>query len=74
MKILITGGLGFIGAHLAEELGQNNDVDILDGFSNEYVGFKYIHRGSRGLEEVNDIELKHRTLNLKYRLDIIRGK
>ncbi len=74
MKILITGGLGFIGAHLVAELGQNNDVDILDGFSNEYVGFKYIHRGSRGLEEVNDIELKHRTLNLKYRLALIKNK
>ena len=32
MKILITGGLGFIGAHLVAELGQNNDVDIVDGF------------------------------------------
>jgi len=74
MKILITGGLGFIGAHLAAELGENNSVDILDGFTNEYIGFKYIHRGSRGLEEINDIELKHRTLNLKYRLDLIRGK
>ncbi len=74
MKILITGGLGFIGSHLVAELGQSNDVDILDGFSTEYVGFKYIHRGSRGLEQINDIELKHRTLNLKYRLQLIKNK
>tara|TARA_Y100001972_G_scaffold123576_1_gene171087 strand:+ start:725 stop:1660 length:936 start_codon:yes stop_codon:yes gene_type:complete len=74
MKILITGGLGFIGAHIVAELGQNHDIDVLDGFDLTYVGFKYIHRGSRGLEEVNDIELKHRTLNLKYRLDLIKDK
>ena len=35
MRILVTGGLGFIGAHLVAELGQNNDVDILDGFSTD---------------------------------------
>ena len=74
MRILITGGLGFIGAHIAAELGGTHNIDVLDGFDLTYVGFKYIHRGSRGLEEVNDIELKHRTLNLKYRLDFIRGK
>ena len=32
MRILITGGLGFIGSHLVSELGQNHDVDVLDGF------------------------------------------
>ena len=72
MRILVTGGLGFIGSHLVAELDKNHEVDILDGFSNEYVGFKYIHRGSQGLEEVNEIELKHRTLNLKYRLELIK--
>ena len=51
MKILITGGLGFIGSHLVSELGRNNHVDILDGFTNEYPGHKYIHRGSKGLQE-----------------------
>jgi nucleoside-diphosphate-sugar epimerase len=74
MKILITGGLGFIGSHLTSELGYDHKVDILDGFTNDYVSFKYIHRGTRGLEETNDIEKKHRTLNLKYRLDLIKGK
>ena len=65
MKILITGGLGFIGAHLAVKLGENNSIDILDGFIERVYGLNtYI--GSRGLEEINDIELKHRTLNLKY--------
>ena len=67
MKILITGGLGFIGSHLVNQLGKIHEVDILDGFSTEYIGFKYIHRGSQGLQSVNDIEAKHRTLNLRYR-------
>ena len=34
MKILITGGAGFIGSHLAEELSAgNHDVVVLDNFS-----------------------------------------
>ena len=56
MKILITGGMGFIGAHLVAELGRTHDIDILDGFDENYVGYKYIHRGSKGLQETNEIE------------------
>lgn len=37
MRILITGGLGFIGSHLAERLGHEHDVTILDNFSNNKV-------------------------------------
>ena len=34
MKFLITGGAGFIGSHLAEELlNRNNDVTIIDNLS-----------------------------------------
>lgn len=32
-KILITGGAGFIGSHLCEELSHNNEVVILDNLS-----------------------------------------
>ena len=74
MKILITGGLGFVGSHLVAELGSDHDVDIVDGFSQDYPGHKYIHRGNRGLEEANEIEQKHRHLNLQYRLDLVRDK
>jgi len=74
MKILITGGLGFIGSHLVSELGQTHDVDILDGFTTEYVGFKYIHRGNKGLEECNLIEQQHRIQALRYRLQLIKNK
>lgn len=72
MKILITGGLGFIGSHLVAELGQTHHVDIVDGFSTDYVGYKYIHRGSRGLELCNEIEQKHRSQALNYRLQLIK--
>ena len=63
MKILITGGLGFIGSHLVNQFGKTHEVDIVDGFNLNYVGFKYIHRGKQGLQLVNEIESKHRTLN-----------
>jgi UDP-glucose 4-epimerase len=33
MKILITGGAGFIGSHLVERLSKKNEVVILDNFS-----------------------------------------
>lgn len=34
LKYLITGGLGFIGSNMAEILAPNNDVTILDNYSN----------------------------------------
>ena len=32
-KVLITGGAGFIGSHLAEELAENNEVIVIDNLS-----------------------------------------
>ncbi len=34
MKILITGGLGQVGSYLGERFSENNEVTILDNFSN----------------------------------------
>ena len=31
--ILITGGLGFIGSHIVNELVENNTITIIDDFS-----------------------------------------
>lgn len=56
-KILVTGGAGFIGSHVCEELiNRNNEVVVLDdlsgGFTDNLVeGTRFIH-GS-----INDIEL-----------------
>lgn len=33
MKVLITGGAGFIGSHLAEHFNKANEVFILDNLS-----------------------------------------
>ena len=74
MRILITGGLGFIGSHLVNMLGDKHEIDIVDGFSHDYEGHKYIHRGNKGLEECNEVEKDHRGLNLKYRLSLINNK
>ena len=32
-KVIITGGAGFIGSHLAEELAENNEVIVIDNLS-----------------------------------------
>jgi nucleoside-diphosphate-sugar epimerase len=40
MKILITGGLGFIGSHLVAEFGHKHSVDIQDAFSQDYMSYK----------------------------------
>lgn len=33
MRVLITGGAGFIGSHLADVLAKKNDVIVFDNFS-----------------------------------------
>ena len=42
-KILITGGAGFIGAHLANILKKNNKIMIVDNLENK-GGIPYIDR------------------------------
>jgi len=73
MKILITGGLGFIGSHLVSTLSNHHTIDIIDNFNEVYPGYKYIHRGKQGLQKVGSIEQKHRQQALKYRLSLIKG-
>jgi len=33
MKVPVTGGAGFVGSHLTEELAKKNDVAVFDSFS-----------------------------------------
>ena len=56
MKILITGGLGFIGSHLVATLSNHHTIDIIDNFNEAYPGYQYIHRGNQGLQKINKIE------------------
>jgi len=37
-KVIITGGAGFIGSHLAEELAENNEVIVIDNLSTGKLG------------------------------------
>ena len=74
MRLLVTGGLGLVGSHIVNAFGDRAVIDIVDGFSDEYIGYKYIHRGNRGLDTTSEIEKKHRELNLQYRINLIKGK
>ena len=46
-QILITGGYGFIGSHLAEQLASNNNVTIVDRSENQIGG-----EGMEGIEVI----------------------
>ena len=67
MKILITGGLGFIGSHLAYELDKTNSITIMDNFDLNYPGYAKIFRGSnQGVTRISKLEEYHRELIVKY--------
>jgi UDP-glucuronate decarboxylase len=62
MKILITGGAGFLGSHLAESLAARGDeIIILDNF----------YTGSHGnLENVKNIEVIRADVTEKFKLEV----
>jgi UDP-glucose 4-epimerase len=68
MKILITGGLGQAGSYLAEQLSENNEITILDNFSNSLSNIKFpsnikIIKGDiRNLKIVNELASKANTI------------
>lgn len=72
MKILVTGGRGFIGSYIVNLLKHNHDITILDGWTFEYPGYKYIHRGKDGLQLTNGIETVHRLAAKKYRDSLVK--
>lgn len=54
LKILITGGAGFIGSHLAERLSEDNDVISLDNYftgstKNHVPGVTYINGSTKDI-------------------------
>lgn len=58
MRVLITGGAGFVGSHSAEELAKENDVVVFDSFSSGRIEFlgaisaKVVRGDIRDLEQV----------------------
>lgn len=62
MKILITGGAGFLGSHLAESLAARGDeIIVLDNF---YTG------SHRNLENVKNIEVIRADATEKFKLEV----
>ena len=73
MKILITGGMGFIGAHLVNAFSKMHDVTILDNFDTDYPGYSKIYRGRiLGVVDATKFEMSHRQRNVEYRLSLIK--
>jgi len=72
-NILITGGKGFIGAHLVYSLKDRHNITVLDGWTENYPGYKAIHRGKDGLKEVSALEIKHRNIAANYRSFLTQG-
>jgi UDP-glucose 4-epimerase len=63
MKVLVTGGAGFIGSHLCEELVKNTDDSIysLDNYStgkreNHIEGVAYIQGDTKNIDNLIDFE------------------
>ena len=58
-KILVTGGAGFVGSHLCEELAKNNEVISLDNYftgseNNHINGVKYIKADTKDIFKLID--------------------
>lgn len=68
MKILLTGGLGQVGSYAGERLSENNEITIIDNFSNSLNNIKFssnikIIKGDiRNQKIVNDLVGKADTI------------
>ena len=73
MNILITGALGFVGSHIARRLSKKHHIFNLDRFNTNYPGYARIHRGSKGLQNINQIEENHRFTAWAYRQELVEN-
>ncbi len=53
-KVLVTGGLGFIGSNLVESLSTNNRVVVVDNLSSQRKDYQNIQRKNKGVEYIFD--------------------
>ena len=68
-NILITGGLGFIGSHIVDELVNNNQVTIIDNFSTGKINnLKYQKHENLNIikKDLNDVNLDSILTNIDY--------
>jgi len=72
MKILITGGLGFIGSRVAYTLKHKHDIYIQDPFNQDYPGLTKIVRGLK-LDDVTQEELNWRLTSYRNRKLLTSG-
>ncbi len=72
MKVLVTGGAGFIGSHLVDELAKNNHVVILDDFSSGERE-NIVHHAGKGNVEIitGDIRDKDLLFNIAKNIDVV---
>ncbi len=69
MKILITGGAGFIGSHIVDELVKDNKVIVLDDLSGGF--FKNVNEKAMFIEgSILDVDLLKNIFNL-YKFDYV---
>ena len=69
MKILVTGGAGFIGSHLVNKLSnQNNEVIVLD---NLLRGNKLVNKNKNVFSNVCDISDYNKIVDLSKGCDVI---
>lgn len=72
MKVLVTGGAGFIGSHLVDELAKNNYVVILDNFSSGKMENIIHHKGKSNVEIITgDVRDKALIYNVTKDIDIV---
>jgi UDP-glucose 4-epimerase len=72
MKILVTGGAGFIGSHLVDELARNNRVLIVDNFSSGEKENIIRHEGMDNVKIVTgDIRDKDMVSSITGDIDVI---
>lgn len=65
MKVLVTGGCGFIGSHIVENLSSANEVSVVDDFfsglpKNKFIGIDYYDFSITNIKKLNDMMSKNK--------------